>query len=142
MPQFPRRVRQAVIALAPRATTTRWIHEELEGEPYKVIAVPTMAALVSRLSERVDQIAVVDFDAVTEDDISALLAIRDETWTGELIALGRVDFELRMLLRVREMIMRPLGSERLRMALSNIAMGPRPVPASATEPTAEVSPFR
>lgn len=139
MAQF-RRVRRSVIAFAPRPGTTRWIHEELEGEPYKVVAVPTIAALVSRLAERVDQIAIVDFEAVTEEDIEALAASRD-TWTGELVALGRIDLEVRMMLRVREMIMRPLGSERLRRTLSTIGIEPS-FELSGTEPTAELSPFR
>src|SRR5512139_124231 len=101
MAQF-RRVRRSVIVFAPRPATTRWVFEELEGEPYKVIAVPSMAALVSRLSERVDLIAIVDFDATNDEDIAALAEIRDTSWTGELIALGRVDIETRMMLRVRE----------------------------------------
>jgi hypothetical protein len=120
----------------------RWIDEELVDEPYKVVAVPSMDALVSRLSERTDQIAIVDFDAVTDQDIAALAAIRDTTWTGELVALGRVEIEVRLLLRVRDMFMRPLGSERLRRSLSSITFEPRPVPVSSTEPNAELSPHR
>jgi hypothetical protein len=135
-----RRVRRAVIVFAPRPATMRWINEELVGEPYKVIAVPSMAALVSRLVERADQIAIVDFDAVTDQDVAELAAIRDTTWTGELIALGRVEFDIRMLLRVREMFMRPLGSERLRRSLANITAGP--VPISPAESTAEIWPQR
>lgn len=135
-------MRRALIVYAPRAATTRWIHEELVDEPYKVVVVPTFAALVSRLSERVDQIAIIDFDAVTEDDIASLLAIRDSEWTGELIALGRLDIEVRMMLRVREMFMRPLGSERLRTALQKLAFDASSIPVSGMEATAEIPPFR
>ncbi|HEY5946759.1 MAG TPA: hypothetical protein VIV40_14750 [Kofleriaceae bacterium] len=134
-------MRRVVIVFAPRPATTRWITEELLGEPYKVVAVPSMAALVSRLAERADQIAIIDFDAIGDEDIAALAEIRDTTWTGELIALGRVEFEVRKLLRVREMFMRPLGSERLRTSLSNITVSP-PLPISSAEETAETSPHR
>lgn len=135
-------MRRALIVYAPRPATTRWIHEELVDEPYKVVVVPTFAALVSRLAERVDQIAIVDFDATVEEDISALLAIRDTSWTGELIALGRIDIELRLMLRVREMFMRPLGSERLRTALQKMAVAASLLPVSGFEQTTEVPPFR
>lgn len=135
-------MRRAIIVFAPRPATTRWIHEEVVDEPYKVIVVPSFAALVSRLSERVDQIAIVDFDAVTQEDIASLLAIRDTNWTGELIALGRIDIELRMMLRVREMFMRPLGSERLRTALQKLAFDASSFPISGMEQTAEIPPFR
>lgn len=140
MPQL-RRVRRSVIAFAPRPGTTRWIQEELDGEPYKIVVVPSIAALVTRLAERADQIAIVDFEAITEQDIEALAAIRDASWTGELVALGRIDIEVRMMLRVREMIVRPLGSERLRRTVSMIGIEP-PLALTGTEPTAEVSPFR
>lgn len=135
-------MRRSVIVYAPRPATTRWIHEELVDEPYKIVVVPSFAALVSRLSERVDQIAIVDFDASTEEDIASLLAIRDTDWTGELIALGRIDIELRMMLRVREMFMRPLGSERLRTALQKLAVSASSFPISGLEPTTELPPFR
>jgi hypothetical protein len=135
-------MRRAVIVYAPRPATARWIHEELVGEPYKVVVVPSFAALVSRLAERVDQIAIVDFDATTEDDVASLLSIRDSSWTGELIALGRIDIELRMMLRVREMFMRPLGSERLRTALQKLAFDASTIPVSGLEQTTEVPPFR
>lgn len=137
-----RRVRRAVIVFAPRPATARWIHEELVDEPYKIIVVPTFAALVSRLAERVDQIAIIDFDAVMEEDIASLLSIRDTTWTGELIILGRIDIELRMMLRVREMIMRPLGSERLRTALQKLSVDVSAIPISGMESTSEMPPFR
>src|SRR5512139_1284874 len=116
MPQY-RRVRRAVIVFAPRPATTRWIHEELAGELYTIVVVPSMAALVSRLGERADQIAIVDFEAVSDDDIASLAAVRDAPWTGALIALGRVEWKVRTLLRVRDMFMRPFGSERLRKCL-------------------------
>lgn len=137
-----RRVRRSVIVFAPRPATARWIHEELVDEPYKIIVVPTFAALVSRLAERVDQIAIIDFDAAGEEDIASLLSIRDTSWTGELIVLGRIDIELRMMLRVREMIMRPLGSERLRTALQKLAVDVSAIAVSGFEATAEIPPFR
>ena len=135
-------MRRTVIVFAPRPATTRWIHEELVDEPFKVVVVPSFAALVSRLSERVDQIAIIDFDAVTDEDVASLLAIRDTTWTGELIVLGRIDIELRMMMRVREMFMRPLGSERLRTALQKLAVDASSFQISGVEPTAEIPPFR
>jgi len=135
-------MRRVVIVYAPRAATTRWIHEELVDEPYKVVVVPTFEALVSRLAERVDQIAIIDFDATMEEDIASLLSIRDTSWTGELIALGRIDIELRMMLRVREMFMRPLGSERLRTALQKLAFDASTIPVSGMESTSEMPPFR
>lgn len=138
-----RRVRRIVIVFAPRSATTRWIHEELAGEPYKVIAVPSIATLVSRLGERPDQIAIVDFDAISDDDIAALAAIRDTAWTGELIALGRVEWEVRMLLRVRDVFLRPLGSERLRRSMSNIDEDrSRLFALSLSDTTSEVPPHR
>jgi hypothetical protein len=141
MAQF-RRVRRAVIVFAPRPATTRWINEELAGEPYTIVAVPSMAVLVSRLAERVDQIAIVDFEAVSADEIAALIAIRD-TWTGELIALGRVEWNLRTLLRVRDMFMRPFGSEHLRQSLSNISADrSRLFGLSLSDTTSETSPHR
>lgn len=142
MPKY-RRVRRAVIVFAPRPATTRWIHEELTDEPYTVVTVSSMAALVSRLCERADQVAIVDFEAVSDDDIAALAAVRDSPWTGELIALGRVEWKVRTLLRVRDMFMRPFGSERLRRSLSNIcADRSRLLGLSVSETTSETAPYR
>lgn len=118
----PRRVRRAVIAFTPRATTLRWIDNELAGEPFKVIGVGSMAELIERLRERSNLIAIVDFDATTDEDIAALEALRKSRWTGELIALGHVDPEVRTALRVRDAFMRPLGSERLRKSISEITV--------------------
>lgn len=116
------RVRRTVLVLTPRSGTLRWIQEELEGEPYKVIAVTSATELVARLRERSNLIAIVDFDEATEQDIAALLTVRDSIWRGELFALGRLEGDVRALLKVRETYVRPFGSERLRKALSEITV--------------------
>lgn len=142
MPQY-RRVRRAVIVFSPRPATTRWINEELAGELYTIVIVPSMAALVARLGERADQVAIVDFEAINDDDIASLAAVRDTPWTGELIALGRVEWKVRTLLRVRDMFMRPFGSERLRKSLSNISADrSRLFGLYPRESTSETSPYR
>jgi len=115
------------VAYAPRASTVRWINEELTDEAIRVIAVESVADLVARLADRPTMIAIVDFDALSETDIQALLNVRGDRWTGALIALGRVESDLRQVLGVREMVVRPFGSERLRKAMSEIRV------AKATE---------
>jgi len=134
-------MRRQVIVYSPRPATTRWIHEELADEQYKIVVVPTFEALIARLAERVDQIAVVDFDGVQNEEVSSMLAIRDTAWTGELIVIGRIELKLRMLLRAREMIMRPLGSERLRVALQKLVFNASSIPISGMEPTSEITGF-
>ena len=98
----------------------RWINEELTDEAIRVIAVTSVADLVARLADRPTMIAIVDFDALSEADIQGLLNVRGDRWTGALIALGRVDSDLRQVLGVREMVLRPFGSERLRKAMSEV----------------------
>jgi hypothetical protein len=138
-----RRVLRPVIVYAPRAPTHRWINEELAGETCKVVAMPSLDALVSRLSERADQIAIVDFDAIDHAGVAALSAIRDSAWKGELIAIGRVEWPVRSLLRVHEVLVRPLGSERLRQLITNLAATTSVAfPRATSESTAETLPFR
>jgi len=143
MPQF-RRVRRSVLVYAPRPATTRWINEELAGEECKVVVVPSIDVLVSRLGERADQIAIVDFDTINDADIAAIAAIRYATWKGPLVAIGRVEGQVRTLLRVREILLRPLGSERLRSLIPNLAAGDPcdALPGDPDESTSETMPFR
>lgn len=118
-----RRVRQAVVAFAPRLGTLRWIVEELDGEPYKVAGVRSIGELVSALSSPKPgqrPIAIVDFDSASESDLESLRALRDQRWNGVLIGLGRVESEIRTSLNITEMIARPLGSERLRKSVSEV----------------------
>jgi len=114
------RVRRTVVAFAPRPSTLRWINEELTDEAIRIIAATSVVDLVARLSERANLIAIVDFDALTESDVQDLLDVRGDRWTGALIALGRVEPDVRSVLGVREMLVRPFGSERLRKAMSEI----------------------
>lgn len=108
------------MAYAPRTSTVRWINEELTDEAIRVVVAASVADLVARVAERPTMIAIVDFDALTEADIQALLNVRGDRWTGALIALGRVESDLRQVLGVRETVLRPFGSERLRKAMSEI----------------------
>ncbi|HTL32784.1 MAG TPA: hypothetical protein VL326_06655 [Kofleriaceae bacterium] len=142
MPQF-RRVRRSVLVYAPRPATTRWINEELVGEDCKVVVVPSIAVLVSRLGERSDQIAIVDFDTIDDAGIAAIAAIRYDAWKGPLVAIGRVEGPVRTLLRVTEILLRPLGSERLRKLIANLATGVVcGTPGETDESTSETMPFR
>jgi hypothetical protein len=98
----------------------RWINEELTDEAFKIIGVTTVAELAARLAERANLIAIVDFDAMSEPDLAVLLDVRAARWSGPLIALGRIEAEVRTQLSVREMLVRPFGSERLRKVMSEI----------------------
>lgn len=116
-----RRIRQRVIAFAPRVGTLRWIMEELDGEPYKVMGVRSIVELVAALKQAMPPghpIAIADFDTMTEADICELEDLRKANWGGVLIGLGHVERDVRLALRVSEVVMRPFGSERLRKSLS------------------------
>lgn len=114
------RVRRNLVAFAPRPGTLRWINEELTDEAFRIIGVTNVADLIARLNERANLIAIVDFDSMTDADVMALLEVRAERWSGPLIALGRVESDLRSALSIREQLLRPFGSERLRKAMSEI----------------------
>ena len=110
-----------IFAFAPREGTLRWIEEELAGEPFAVVGLPTAAHLVNRLKDQQPRsIAIVDFDAIDNDEVKWLQLAREHGWSGTLIGLGNIDRDTRVSLRVHDVISRPLGSERLRKALTGL----------------------
>lgn len=113
------------IVFAPDETVTRWIAQEVSGQRLHVQRAPSVKLLVAELIDSHPprpQIAIVDFDALTPADVLHLHSIREQGWFGTLIALGSVSQDLRTSLNIGCVLPRPLGSEVLRKAITDVGL--------------------
>jgi len=111
-----------LIAYAPAATQQRWIAEEVSGlrcEPY--FATSLRAAFDALAEEYRRRVFIIDYDALTKEELVALRALRNRVPGGTFIALGNVREHLRAPLRVTHVLPRPLGSEVLRDIIDELA---------------------
>ncbi|MGE5186385.1 MAG: hypothetical protein ACM31C_30225 [Acidobacteriota bacterium] len=103
----------------------RWIEEELAGEHVIVQVARTARDIVRALIQDPPpraQLLVADLDAMSASDVLGVHAIRDRGWFGSLIALGEVADELRGTLNIAHVLRRPLGSEGLRKAVTQLGL--------------------
>jgi hypothetical protein len=104
-----------LIAYAPRAAEQRWIAEELSGLPCVPFFATSLRAAFEALTEEFRRrVILIDYDALSKDELVELRALRKRIPTGTFIALGHIREHLRAPLRVTHVLPRPLGSEALR----------------------------
>lgn len=120
-----RRAPNGILIFAPDDKVMRWIEEELAELLLTRQVARSAREIVSALVEDPPprpQLLVADFDSLTAGDVLGLHAIRDHGWFGSLIALGDVSDELRASLNIERILARPLGSEVLRKAVTQVGL--------------------
>jgi hypothetical protein len=125
-----------VMIFAPEATRAAWIEGELARAPTAISIqtgrrVRTVVTALVRDPPPRPHILIVDFDAVTAAELLELHAIREEGWTGRLIALGAVPAGLRASLEVDDVLAAPLMRDSLLdcVAGTRYAAATVPIPA-------------
>jgi len=104
-----------IITYAPGAAEQRWITEELRGLPCTPHFAPTLRAAFEALGEEYRRrVILIDYDALSKEELVELRALRQRQSTGTFIALGNIREHHRAPLRVTHVLPRPLGSEALR----------------------------
>jgi hypothetical protein len=104
-----------LITYAPGRAEQRWINEELHGMRCTPFFAPSLAAAFEALVEEFRRrVILIDYDALTKEQLVELRSLRKRFPTGTFIALGNIREHLRAPLRVTHVLPRPLGSEALR----------------------------
>jgi hypothetical protein len=110
--------------LATRVTTIvyaaedriRWIENELARGKSAVQTARNVAGVVDALVEDPaprPQILVIDVDALSPGELLHLHAVREQGWTGKIVALGRVPAALRTSLKIARVIPPPYVEDAL-----------------------------
>ncbi len=118
--------RLRIAILAPDPAVLRWIRVELDDIVHDECVAVTAAELCTLLDETTEErfdAAVVDFDAMSLNDVALLRRARTNGFEGALVALGRVELETVRHLKISIVLSRPLGSETLRAAMESLAQG-------------------
>jgi hypothetical protein len=121
---------------APEPTRAAWIESELSRAPITVTIqvgrrVRTIVSALVKDPPPRPQVLIVDFDAIAPGELLDLHVIRDEGWSGRLIALGTVPPELRASLAIDDVLTPPF----LRDSLLDCVAGTRPAPEPVPMPT-------
>jgi hypothetical protein len=104
-----------LITYAPSASAQRWITEELNSLPcIPYFATSLRVAFEALAEEYRRRVIIVDYDALSKDELVELRMLRSRNTSGTFIALGNVREHLRAPLRVTHVLPRPFGSEVLR----------------------------
>jgi hypothetical protein len=110
-----------LITYAPAPAVQRWINEELSSLAcvpcFTTSLVATFAALADEVRRRV---MIIDYDALSKDQLVELRGLRKRHPAGTFIALGQVREHVRAALRITHVLPRPLGSEALRVIVAEL----------------------
>ncbi len=110
------------VVWAPTAVRADWITGELRAagiEPLRATAFRHVDASM-RLSTRPPcALAVIDFSAVSETDVSTLIAARWAGYVGPIIAVGELDARTRALVQIAAHV-HPEGAEQLREVAARV----------------------
>lgn len=101
---------------APEPTRAAWIERELCHAPITIQVgrrIRTIVAALVKDPPPRPHVLIVDFDAISADDLVELHAIRQGGWCGRLIGLGMVWNELRTSLGIDEVLAPPLVRDSL-----------------------------
>ena len=104
------------LIFAPEPTRAAWIERELCHAPITIQIgrrIRTIVAALVKDPPPRPQLLIVDFDAVSADEIVELHAIRQGGWDGRLIAVGNVWPELRASLAIDDVLAPPLVRDSL-----------------------------
>ncbi|HEX5059585.1 MAG TPA: hypothetical protein VFV99_09510 [Kofleriaceae bacterium] len=104
-----------LVTYAPGESAQRWITEELNSLPCVPYFAASLRAAFEALAEEFRRrVIIVDYDALSKDELVELRMLRSRNTSGTFIALGNVREHLRAPLRVTHVLPRPFGSEVLR----------------------------
>ena len=110
-----------LITYAPSKAVQSWIAEELSGIPCAPYFAASLRAAFEALNEEVRRrVIIVDYDALSKEDLVELRGLRKRVPSGTFIALGEVREHLRAALRITHALPRPLGSETLRILVDEL----------------------
>lgn len=110
-----------LITYAQSPSLQRWIQQELQGLRCVPYFTTSLRAAFEALGEEVRRrVLIVDYDALTKEELVELRALRKRFQSGTFIALGEVREHLRAPLRVTHVLERPLGSEALRVLVDEL----------------------
>jgi hypothetical protein len=104
------------LIFAPERTRAAWIERELCHAPITIQIgrrIRTIVAALVKDPPPRPQLLIVDFDAVSADEIVELHAVRQSGWDGRLIAVGNVWPELRASLAIDDVLAPPLVRDSL-----------------------------
>jgi hypothetical protein len=104
-----------IITYTPGVHEQRWVTEELRGLPCTATFVTSLRGAFEALAEEFRRrVILIDYDALSKEELVELRALRKRMPAGTFIALGNVREHLRAPLRLTHVLPRPLGSEALR----------------------------
>jgi hypothetical protein len=110
-----------LVTYAPSQAVQCWIAEELSGIACVPYFATSLRAAFDALSQEVRRrVIVVDYDALSKEDLVELRALRKRVPNGTFIAIGEVREHLRAPLRITHALPRPLGSEALRIIIDEL----------------------
>ena len=110
-----------LITYTPRAGIQRWISEELAGMSCTLHFAPSLHAAFEALAEEFRRrVIIIDYDALSKEELVELRSLRNRMSTGTFIALGHIREHLRAPLRVTHVLPLPAGSEALRVIVDEL----------------------
>jgi len=110
-----------LITYAPSEAVRAWITEELSGIPCAPHFATSLRAAFDAFGEPVPRrVIIIDYDALSKEDLVELRGLRKRVPSGTFIALGEVREHLRAALRITHALPRPLGSESLRILVDEL----------------------
>ena len=110
-----------LITYAAAPAVQRWITEELNSLPCAPHFTTSLAAAFAALADEVRRrVIVIDYDALSKEQLVELRGLRKRHPAGTFIALGQVREHVRAALRITHVLPRPLGSEALRVIVAEL----------------------
>jgi hypothetical protein len=110
-----------LVTYAPRAAVQRWIIEDVHSLSCAPYFTPSLRAAFDALSDEVRRrVLIVDYDALSKEEIVEIRTLRNLVPGGTFILLGQVREHVRAALRATHVLPRPLGSEGLRVIIDGL----------------------
>ena len=104
------------LVFAPEPTRAAWVERELSRPPITILigrSVRTIIAALTLDPPPRPEVLIVDFDALSPEELTELHEVRQGGWFGRLIGLGHVPPELRAPLGVDHVFAAPLVRDTL-----------------------------
>ncbi|HEY5926777.1 MAG TPA: hypothetical protein VIV11_34055 [Kofleriaceae bacterium] len=106
---------------APNERVQRWIAEEVKDLACVPYFAGSLREAFDALGEEVlRRVLILDYEALSKEELVELRALRKRVANGTFIVLGQVREHVRAAIRVTHVLARPLGSEALRVIVDEL----------------------